>query len=131
MPVLCDFQVIQGDVSKRIGDGATLWEKSFSTSGRESSGHAILMFMVRGLTSTHQTVKVKINNKEVGEISNYHGANSQHWFTQIINVGGNNLRHSGNNELQLEAVSYPEASAANLFDDFEIRDVVCFFQQKA
>jgi len=55
--VLCDFIVIQGDTAKRIGDGGiTLWEKQFNTGGRRSSGGAILMLMVKGLTEADSNV---------------------------------------------------------------------------
>lgn len=37
MTVLCDFQVIQGDADRRIGDGAIIWEKTFNTGGRTLS----------------------------------------------------------------------------------------------
>lgn len=128
MPVLCDFIVIQGDVNRRLGDGATLWEKNFNTGGRHPGGAAILMLMVKGLTSADMNVDVKINGKGVGKIFRYKGAHAQDWFTQIINIGPGTLK-DGDNEIQLEAVSWPGASATNLFDDFYLRDVVCFFQQ--
>lgn len=130
MPVVCDIQVIQGDASRRIGDGASLWEKTFNTGGRHSGGKAILMLMVKGLTATDTTVDVKINNKSVGKIFNYNGAPSSHWFTQIINIGSGIL-NNGDNELQIEAVSWPGAKPGNIFDDFYVRDVVCIFQQRA
>ena len=129
MPVLCDFMVIQGDSSRRIGDSATLWEKTFSTGGRHPGGMAILMFMVKGLTATDSNVDVKINNTSVGKIFHYKGADPNHWFTQIINIGSGILSN-GNNEIQIEAVSYPGATPGNIFDDFFIRDVVCVFQQE-
>ena len=131
MPILCDFTVIQGDAARVIGDdGHRVWEKEFDTGGRRRTGGAILMFMVRGLTSTNADVDVKINNKKVGQIEHYKGAPASHWFTQIINVLGSNL-NNGKNELQIEAVSFPGAKEGNLFDDFLIRDVVCFFQQSS
>jgi hypothetical protein len=131
MPVVCDMQVIQGDSNKRLGDGgATIWEKDFGTGGRYSGGDAILMFMVKGLTATESTVDVKINNRSVGRIYPYTGADSDHWFTQIINIGGGILK-SGTNELQIQAVTWPGSTSGDIWDDFWIRDVVCFFQQKA
>ncbi len=123
MPVLCDFQVIQGDSSRRIGDGAIIWEKTFNTGGRTSGGKAILMLMVKGLTYATEPVDVKINNTSVGKIFPYRwptkaerDAAANHWHTQIINIGGGIL-NDGNNELQIEAVSYPEATGSNAFDD--------------
>ena len=131
MPVVCDLQVIQGDSTKRLGDGgATIWEKIFSTGGRHSGGKAILMFMVKGLTATNSDVTIKINGTNVGVIEHYKGANSRHWFTQIVNIGSGIL-YNGNNELQIEAVTWSGATAGDLYDDFWIKDVVCIFQQKA
>lgn len=131
MPVVCDLQVIQGDATRRLGDGgATVWEKNFNTGGRYAAGDAILMLMVKGLTATQSDVDVKINNKHVGRIEHYNGADSRHWFTQIINIGAGILK-SGNNEIQIEAVSWPGARAGDIYDDFWIKDVVCIFQQAA
>lgn len=130
MPVVSDLQVIQGDAARRIGDGATLWEKNFNTGGRYSGGKAILMLMVKGLTATDSDVDVKINNTSVGVIEHYNGADSRHWFTQIINIGSGIL-NNGTNELQIEAVSWGGATPSNLFDDFYVKDVVCIFQQEA
>lgn len=137
MPVLCDFVVIQGDANRRIGDGAILWEKTFNTGGRRSGGQAILMLMVKGLTYATEPVDVKINNKSVGKIFPYRlptnaerNATADHWHTQIINIGGGIL-NSRNNELQMVAVGFPESTPSNVFDDFFVRDVVCFFQQSS
>ena len=110
MPVVCDIQVIQGDAVRRIGDGAMLWEKSFNTGGRYSGGKAILMLMVKGLTSTNTDAEVRINNTLVGHITDYNGASANHWFTQIINIGGGILR-DGNNEIRITAVSWPGAGS--------------------
>lgn len=130
MPVVSDIKVIQGDAIRRIGDGATLWEKTFNTGGRHSGGHAILMLMVKGLTAANSDVDVLINNRKVGVIEHYNGADRNHWFTQIVNIGGGIL-NDGNNDLQIQAVSYPGAGAGDLFDDFFLKDVVCTFQQAA
>ena len=130
MPVVCDLQVIQGDAVRRIGDGAALWQKNFKTGGRHSGGDAILMLMVAGLTATKSDVDVRINHKSVGKIEHYKGADGRHWFSQIINIGGGIL-NNGDNEIEIRAVSWPGASASNLFDDFYIKDVVCIFQQAA
>lgn len=131
MPVVCDIKVIQGDAARRIGDGGvTLWEKTFNTGGRHAGGEAVLMLMVKGLTSANTDVDVLINNTKVGVIEHYNGADSSHWFTQIINIGGGIL-NNGNNELQIQAVSFPGAGPGNLFDDFFVKDVVCTFQQAA
>ena len=130
MAVVCDLQVIQNDVTQKIGDGAMIWEKIFNTGGRYPNGNAVLMFMVQGLTSTNSDVNIKINNKVVGVIENYKGANANHWFSQIVDIG-EGILENGDNEIQIEAVSWSGASSNNLFDDFRIKDVICIFQQRA
>ncbi|MCB1985735.1 MAG: hypothetical protein H6936_14120 [Burkholderiales bacterium] len=127
MPILSDFVVIQGDVNRRVGDGAILWEKNFPTGGHNGQ-YGILMLMIKGLTVAQKDVDVKINNKSVGKIFRYEGANANHWFTQIINIGPNILKNNGTNELQIEAVDYV-GGGSDHFDDFYLRDVVCFFSQ--
>ena len=125
-----NFVVIQGDMNRRIGDGgASLWKKTFNTGGRYKGGAAILMLMVKGLTATDSDAEVKINGKSVGKIYSYEGANPKHWFTQIINIGAGILK-DGDNELEVEAVDLPNPSAGDLYNDFYIRDVVCFFQRE-
>ena len=137
MARVIDMIVIQGDVNRRIGDGALLWEKTFETGGAVGS-QAILTLMVKGLTYAEQPVNVKINNQVVGQIfpqrwptAQLRDAAAEHWTTQTINIGGGVLKNSGSNELQIEAVGFPEATGTNAFDNFYLRDVVCFFQQDA
>lgn len=137
MPVVCDFELVQGDAARRIGDGATLWEKNFRTPGREANGHAFLIMMVKGLTFATEGVDVKINNTSVGQIfphrwstQDLRNDDGNHWHSEIINVGGANLQN-GDNELQIEAIGFPEGNSNNLFDDFLVRNVYCFFQQNA
>ena len=134
---VADFTVIQGDANRRVGDGALLWEKEFRTEKRLGRSPAFLMLMVKGLTYATDAVVVKINNIDVGRIypdrwhDNVHReAAKNHWSTQIINIGSGVL-NNGVNELQLEAVGYPESTATDHFDDFYVRDVICFFKQAA
>ena len=132
MPVVSDFTLIRGDSAVTIGDGATLWGATFGTGGRVASEPAMLIFNVRGLTETTANVIVKINNVEVGQIRHYDGSadSPNNWFTQMIAVGGQELI-DGNNELQIQAVGWPGVTAGNLFDDFQLKDVVLFFHQSA
>ncbi len=127
--IVSDFVVIQGDSNVTFGDGVTLWEKTFNTTNRRSTGKAILMLMVRGLTANG--VKVQINNESVGSIRPYRwpteemmDAASGHWHTQIINVKGSKL-NNGENEIQIQAPPGGDPP------EFFVRDVVCFFQQEA
>ena len=132
MPVVSDFTLIRGDSVVTIGDGATLWEATFGTGGRVAAEPAVLIFNVRGLTEATTNVVVKINNVEVGQIRPYDGSadSPNNWYTQMIAVGGQEL-NDGNNELQIQAVGWPGATPNNLFDDFQLKDVVLFFHQAA
>ncbi len=132
MPVVSDFTLIRGDSPVQIGDGLPIWEETFNTGGRESGSPALLIFNVRGLTSTNVNVVVKVNNVEVGQIRRYGGDGdiANNWYTQMIAMNGNQL-NNGDNEIQIEAVGWPGATPGNLFDDFELKDVVCFFHQDA
>jgi hypothetical protein len=133
MPVVSDFVVILGDTNDVIvGDDHFLWESEpFGTGGREPGGLAILTFMVKGLTQAQNDVDVRINGQHVGWIFRYNGANPAHWYTQIINIGPGVL-NNGPNILRLQAVEIEGGGGGgNNFDDFSVRDIVCFFQQEA
>jgi hypothetical protein len=114
MPVLSDFIRVVGDSAQTIGSAAV--ELNFNTGGRNANHDALLVFGVRGLNST---VQVKVNNTAIGSLTP--NSTQNHWFTQMVYMGGNQL-NNGNNELQLEAVNN---------DSFEIKDVTCFFGQSS
>jgi len=46
----------------------------------------------------------------------------------MIAMDGSTL-NNGNNEIQIEAVGFPGATNTNKFDDFFLKDVICFFKQ--
>ncbi|MCG8693174.1 MAG: hypothetical protein MI806_18380 [Minwuiales bacterium] len=133
MPVVADFTVIVGDTPVTIGDNRPVYEKNFNTGGRFPTD-ALLMFNVRHLTHTHRNVVVRVNNQEVGRIFPYSGRNedANNWYTQTIVLNPGQLR-DGDNELQIDAVRLDGAdtSPSNVFDDFSVKDVVCFFHQHA
>lgn len=130
-----DFIEIVGDSPITIGDNLPLWEKSFSTLGRTQTLSALLIFNVRGLTYATSDVEVKINNKSVGTIRHYGGLSdadknetAKHWYTQMIALSGIDLI-DGTNEIQILAVKYPGSAGADTFDDFSLKNVVCFFHR--
>jgi hypothetical protein len=130
MSIINNFQVIQGNQAQKIGDrGTDLWVESFNTRGRYSNGQAILTFMVRGLTDSDQDVDVLINDTVVGSIGHYYGGDPRHWFSQTVQIDEGVLRN-GENTLRIEATGLPVPRPGNLYDDFYIKDVVCFFQQE-
>ncbi len=131
MPVVSDFVVIQGDNPVVVGEPPKdEFNDTFNTGGRWPNGGAILMLMVRGLTATDKNVSVVINGKPVGWIYNHKGANKNHWFTQIINIGKGVLKN-GNNSIRIEGVSWKGAKPGNIIDDFAMKNIICFFQQNA
>lgn len=137
MAVVCDFTLIRGDNSVRIGDGNINWSTNFGTGGRHASD-ALLMFNIKGLTHATQLAEVNINGIEVGRIYPYSLVNgspnpniSEHWFTQMIAVSGSTLQKSGTNQLSISAVGYPNNPNDDNFDDFYLKNVVCFFHQEA
>ena len=138
MPVLCDFTTILGvdddgdEVEVTIGDANTEMERMFNTGGRESGSPAFLILNVRGLTHANEDVPVRINGVVVGSIRRYPGEETtqDYWFTQMIPLKGSAL-HDGNNTLEIRAVSWTGATNGNLFDDFTLKSVVCFFHQSA
>ncbi|MBD2441010.1 polysaccharide lyase family protein [Nostoc sp. FACHB-110] len=120
-----------------IGDDRLVWERRFNTPSRKSNRTAFLIFNIRGLTDTESEVKVKINNETIGTITPYPGLSEaskqqikKHWYTQMIGIPGKVLK-DGENEIQIEAVGFPGANNSNKFDDFVIKNVICFFHQNA
>jgi hypothetical protein len=126
--VLCDIQIVHGvGTGVTIGDSQPVWEQDFSAGGRLKNGNAVLVFMVRGLTGSNGA-EVRLNNNFVGRIDPYPGADSRHWFMQMINITGGPLL-DGNNELQVNGAPHSNPSPGDIYEDFQLKNVVCYFQQ--
>ena len=144
MPLVGDFRLIVEDSPINLGDSNQVWQQNFNTGGRDANTPGFLIFNVRGLTHSDRDVVVSINGTQVGVIHNYRPGGSGidttninqpekwrqsgHWYTQIIGFTGNQI-NDGNNTIQIQAVEFPENTSTNRFDDFEIKDLVCFFRQ--
>jgi len=115
MPVVSDFIRVVGDNPRSVGSAAV--EIPFSTTARAAGHDALLVFGVKGLSST---VQVKVNNTVVGSLTA--NPTQSHWFTQMVYMTGAQIKDNSPNELQLEAVNN---------DSFEIKGVTCFFGQGA
>ncbi len=129
MPVVSDFTIIHGvNTGITMGDRGfhPIFETTFNTGGRHGVGHAFITFMIRGLTVATHAPLIRINNVDVGRILPYTGANSQHWFTQTINITGAML-NNGNNEFEVHAA--PSERALGTYDDYVLKNIMCFFQQ--
>src|SRR5262245_31590446 len=59
--VLSDYEIIQDNTPILIGDANPVWQKTFNTGGRQTSG-AFLTLNVSGLTFAVSDVEVRINN---------------------------------------------------------------------
>lgn len=131
MPVISDFQVIHGvNNGVLIGDAGIkpVFEINFNTGGRRRTGHAYLIFMVRGLTSTGPGATVQVNEHTVGTIERHTGGDPNHWYMQTINISGAALK-DGNNELEVHAAV--NETHEDQFDDFRLKNIFCHFQQSA
>jgi len=118
MAVVSDFITIVGDAPKTIT--VTEVDLPFNTGGRraanDASGHAVVFLTVKGLRNS---APVKVNNDKIGELSPHTDQNG--WYVQMIALPGSVL-NDGNNVLELEA--HPG-------DNYQVKDVFCFFHQNA
>ena len=139
MPVVSDFTHLNktSGAGITIGDSQTSWETEFDTGGR-TTGMALLMIQVSGLTYATQGARVKVNGDLVGHIQPFRYRleadrleNDDHWFTQYVVFGGSLLNDGTPNVFRVEAVGFPEAEVGvNEKDDFRIREVGCWFHQE-
>lgn len=137
MPTLCDFAQIVGETPVTIGDSRPVFEQKFNTGGRNSKHPAFLIFNVQGLVRADRDVNVKINNQVVGKIFRYMSTTEdvrkdveQYWYTQMIAFSGPVL-NDGDNEIQIDAVGWSGATNPNKYDDFKLKDLICFFHQES
>jgi hypothetical protein len=128
--VLADLAMIHGvGTGITIGDNRPVWEQRFKANGRERTGNAVLVFMVRGLTGTNGA-EVRLNNKVIGMIDPYPGADSRHWFMQMINITAlPEILLDGDNELQVNAAPHTNPSPGDIYEDFTLKNFICIFQQ--
>jgi len=143
MPVLCDFAEIVGNEPIQIGDSRHHFQQEFHTGGRIASRPCFLIFNVKHLTHTETPVEISINGNRVGEIQPYFpggdGISSSddqpekwrqapHWYTQMIAFNGQEIRR-GKNRIDIDAVELPNPGERNKYDDFQIKNMMCFFHQ--
>jgi len=115
MTVLCDFNQIIGDTPKTVAPTSGSAEvplPDFNSGGRESGATSLIMCSVRNLGGS---ASVRVNGNDVGSLTATPGTT---WITQLVALNGSNL-NNGNNEIVLR----------NVTDEFQIKDVMCFFHQ--
>jgi len=153
MPILADFTIIQRDEHPNanaqfgsgtfddpyvIGDtstqpsGAGRLELGFGTGGCHNSG-GLLSMMINGLTL--DSASVRVNGFQVGRLQPTRDATTREariWRHQQFIVPGNLLNPANSdtaNTLIIGRADHTNPSSGNLFDDFRVRDIVCFFHQ--
>ncbi|NUT49991.1 MAG: hypothetical protein HOV94_22170 [Saccharothrix sp.] len=141
MTVLADYEVVF-DGEHHLGDGASAnFVSSFSAGGALPNYKGLLVLMVGGLNVAPllELPKVLLNGTEIGKLAPvYLGWNSdqglaqQSWYTQHIIFSTNLLKTQQVNENKLTItaakLSQPPPNAG-VYDDFWVRDIVCFFRQ--
>lgn len=138
MPTLSDFVVVGGEDVVSIGDKNPSWQEEFWTGDRRSSGLVFLMITVKGMTWAKKSAEVKINDKSVGHITpnrwptkDLKKEAAEHWVTQTITFKASDLKDDSKNSITIKAVKYPGGSGSDIYDDFSIKNVICFFHQRA
>jgi hypothetical protein len=101
---------VQGSAEVPLGDR----DGKFNTSGRDSSGTALLLYSVKNLAGS---AAVFVNNVKVGSITATPGGA---FSTQMILMDSGKIK-DGDNDIVLK----------NVTDPFVIKDVICFFHQKS
>ena len=142
MTVSCNFVLVAERVTigdkKPGGIDQSVWEKKFNTKGCFKGGYALLMFNIMALTYTKEKVPVMINGKIIGHILPTPGGTTTIGYPlfQSICFHSTNL-NDGDNVIRIEAPRFPTPEnkeknmAENLYDDFALSEVVCFFQQSS
>ena len=141
MTVLADYEVIPTGFTDKnepvfgeaeIGDapGINPWTGSFDTGGRlpQRKFPAFITLMVRGIVNLNTFAPVEINEHSVGFIFSAPNSSFASWRTQSI-VFDSSILNSGQNRILIKAVQSPNPSPGDIFDNFRIRNVMCFFRQ--
>ena len=139
MAIVCDytdilFYISGGNRIINIGDfsdtgryGAGI---GFATGGRHTGHSAVLYCVYRRLTAG--SVDVRINGSNIGSLSPLPRTDDldNYWATAIFTFPGDVLRGEGFNSIVIDAIPLADPSSGDLFDDFQIKELVCFFKQE-
>jgi hypothetical protein len=145
MTVLADFEVIPtgfranipvfGEVEIGDSPGLNPWKGTFESGGRlaDQSGRfwAFITLMVRGIVNFGTHAEVEINNQPAGVIFSSPNSSVTVWRTQTIVFNSLLLISGSGNQIVIRPVPLAFPSPANNFDNFHIKDVVCFFRQES
>lgn len=140
MPVVADFTFLSHEPNNpqlnegpfTVGDAGPL-SIPFSTGGGHFSA-GLLTLMVRFLTDSvgPTEARVRINGVTIGQLQATSIEDQFTWRHEQFAIPSNILNHgSGNqNTLTISRVLEDDNVGGN-FDDFQVRDIVCFFHQVA
>lgn len=150
MPIVGDFTVISGkpDAGGRTGDfenpyrigdnsGDGPFRIHFGTGGLHNSP-GLLTFMVRGIPNG-RAANVRINGHRIGvltgtEIEAGQRDRDKVWRYQQFAIPTNVLSGANSNDanrLDIGAIPITSGGAQGDFNDFDVRDIVCYFHQVA
>ena len=142
MPVLSDFTDIlehihtdhsgRDDHVVRLGDLGSRREDlsiAFPTGGRRRDSQAVLFCVYRGLEQ--REAEIQINGQTVGFLPPLPATRRQEWTTNMFSFRGEILRSTDHNSIHVEPPVLNDPEPGNIWDDFQFRELVCFFHQSA
>ena len=131
MTLLADYEVIQSEAvvigNSAPSNGQHPWKIKFDTGGRHDDKPAFIMLMVKSLNRGFDP-EVRVNGTVVKQLSSTIAPDGN-WSTQTIVFDGSILHEDEANNLEISAV--PLGVNNGQFNDYTIKNVVCFFRQGA
>jgi hypothetical protein len=123
MPLLADFEIIQGDAEVEFTGTKNF---NFNTGGREKRESLLMISFSPSISGTSFTrPRVLLNGEEVGKLSLMTGDHAD-WQIQTVVAGPDRL-NDGDNVLQIES---PKINSGGHIP-MSVKDIVCFFRQKS
>jgi hypothetical protein len=134
MATVANYVIIEADTPQSLGDGDPTYVETFDTPDYNGE-NAVISLMVSGLTAATSSVRVRINNFDIGQIFPYRYDTvsdrdevAPHKFTQTIAITASILDAVNPNTLEITAVGFPEATPGNALDNFALSDIVLFYK---
>jgi hypothetical protein len=135
---MSNFVVIQGDQTRKVEKSQNgqihAFVKDFTIEDTDSGKAAVVLVMVKGLTQADdKPVAVAINGKTIGYLYPNHGADSEAWFTQIINFSASegSLLPNAKNPESKNTLEIPAPDSEMHFKRFYVQNIVCFYKPQA
>ncbi len=135
---MSNFVVIQGDQTRKVEksqDGELhAFTKEFMIEDIDSGKAAVVLVMVKGLNQADdKPVAVAINGKTIGYLYPNHGADSEAWFTQVVNFSASegSLLPNPKNAESKNILEIPAPGSEAHFGRFYVQNIVCFYKPQA